>query len=81
MKVKLNKSQYNYLRENNILDAYKRNFKNYHEEDEDYDYSESDYFITYSFIWDNTKEGYNFWNEHGNKSKGLRSNELEIIEV
>lgn len=82
MKVKLNKSQYDYLKENNILNSYKINFKNYHteDEDEDFDFSNRDYFITPSFIWEKTEEGRAFWSEHNNKSYGLKNNDLYTIE-
>lgn len=80
MKVKLNKSQYDYLKENNILDSYKRSFKNYHSEDKDFDFSNNNYFITHSFVWDGTEEGHAFWKEHNNKSYGLKNNDLYTIE-
>ena len=82
MKVILNKAQYDYLKNNNILEQYKKNVKNApvfrFEED---DFSKFKTFISWSFNWKNTKEGNDFWYKHNLMSYELESNKLEIIEV
>ena len=82
MKVILNKAQYDYLKNNNILEQYKTNAKNApvfrFEED---DFSKFKTFISWSFNWRDTKEGNNFWHRHNLKSYGLESNELKFIEL
>ena len=83
MKITLNKAQYDYLKNNNILEQYKRNVKNATSEFdfEDEDFSKGSTFIGRSFSWKRTDEGYDFWYSHNLMSYVLESNELEIIEL
>lgn len=83
MKIILNKAQYDYLKNNNILEQYKKNVKNATIvfDFEDYDFSKGSSFIRRSFHWSDTKEGFCFWKGHDLISCGLESNEIEIIEV
>ena len=81
MKVILNKAQYDYLKNNNILEKYKTNIENNNSEVGDYDFSKVTTFISCSFIWGDTKEGNKFWHGHNLLSYGLESNELKFIEL
>lgn len=78
MNVVLNKAQYDYLKNNNILEQYKKNMKNYCSDDVDFSAERS--FINY-FTWDETEEGYDFWCGHDKKSKGLENNDLFTLEL
>lgn len=79
MQVILNRAQYQYLRDNGILEQYKTNIKN--DKDYDCDYSNSDYFINHSFKWSKTPEGHDFWRDHDSKSKNLKSLDLYTLEL
>lgn len=83
MKIVLNYAQYKYLRDNNLLEAYKRNTAKYHidvGEDDNCDYSDIN-FIGCSFTWIETPEGSDFWREHSAKSCNLKSVDLYTIEI
>lgn len=83
MKIVLNYAQYKYLRDNNLLEAYKRNTAKYHidvEEDDNCDYSDIN-FIGCAFAWIVTPEGSDFWKEHSAKSGNLKSVDLYTIEI
>ena len=79
MQVILNRAQYQYLRDNGILEQYKTNIKN--DKDYDCDYSNNDDFINHSFSWSGTPEGHNFWRDHDSKSKNLKTVDIYTMEL
>ena len=81
MKITLNKAQYDYLKENNILEQYKTNIKKYNIRNEDYDFSDKRTFIAHSFQWNLTKEGFRFWIEHNRKYLELTNKDLYTLEL
>ena len=81
MKITLNYSQYQYLKDNNILEQYKTNVKNDNSIDDEEDYSDDSNFIDSSFIWSDTPEGHDFWSDHDNKSEDLKSLDLYTLEL
>ena len=78
MNVVLNKAQYDYLKNNNILEQYKKNMKNYCSDDVDFSAERS--FIDY-FTWDETEEGFDFWKKYYTSSYNLRNNDLFTLEL
>lgn len=83
MKIVLNYAQYKYLKDNNLLEAYKRNTAEYCnkvEKDGNHDYSDIN-FIGCAFTWIVTPEGSDFWKEHSAKSGNLRSVDLYTLEL
>lgn len=78
MNVVLNKSQYDYLKNNNILEQYKKNMKNYWADD--LDFSEEGSFINF-FTWADTEEGFDFWKKHDDSSYELENNDLFTLEL
>lgn len=79
MQVILNRVQYQYLRDNGILEQYKTNIKN--DKDHDCDYSNISDFINHSFTWSDTPEGYDFWREHDSKSNKLKTVDIYTMEL
>lgn len=79
MQVILNRAQYQYLRDNGILEQYKTNIKN--DKDYDCDYSNNDDFINHSFAWSDTPEGRDFWRDHDSKSKNLKTVDIYTMEL
>lgn len=82
MKVILNYAQYQYLKDNDILEQYKKNvIADRIEHSCDFDFSKCSYFISPAFLWDITEEGNDFWNYHDNESMNLKSNDLYTLEL
>lgn len=82
MKVILNYAQYKYLKDNGILEQYKKNvIADRTEHPHDSDFSGHSYFIAPAFLWDNTEEGHDFWSDHDNKSMDLKSNDLYTLKL
>ena len=81
MKITLNKAQYLYLKDNDILEQYKTNVKNGNDDNDEEDYSDDSNFIDSSFKWSDTPEGYDFWNGHDNESEDLKSLDLYTLEL
>ena len=81
MKITLNYSQYQYLKDKGIWEQYKTNVKNGNDDDDEEDYSNDSNFIDSSFKWSNTPEGYDFWNDHDNESEDLKSLDLYTLEL
>ena len=79
MKITLNFEQYKYLKDNGILEQYKKNVKS--QRTKDNDYSNFCNFIDSSFLWDTTEEGDDFWRDHNNESTDLKSNDLYTLEL
>lgn len=79
MKITLNKAQYQYLKDNGILEQYKKNVKS--QRTKDGDYSDLCNFIDSSFLWETTEEGNDFWRDHDNESTDLKSNDLYTLEL
>lgn len=82
MKITLNFEQYKYLKDNGILEQYKKNvIADRIEHSCDFDFSKYSYFIAPAFLWDNTEEGNNFWYHHNNESLNLTSSDLYTLEL
>ena len=82
MKIILNYAQYQYLKDNGILEQYKKNvIADRTEHPHDSDFSGHSYFIAPAFLWDNTEEGHDFWYHHDNESMDLKSNDLYTLEL
>lgn len=82
MKVILNYAQYKYLKDNGILEQYKKNvIADRTEHPHDSDFSGHSYFIAPAFLWDNTEEGHDFWYHHDNESMDLKSNDLYTLKL
>lgn len=82
MKIILNFEQYKYLKDNGILEQYKKNvIADRIEHSCDFDFSKYSYFIAPAFLWDNTEEGNNFWYHHNNESLNLTSSDLYTLEL
>lgn len=81
MKITLNYSQYQYLKDNDILEQYKTNVKNSYVNDDEKDYSNDSNFIDSSFSWSDTPEGFDFWSDHGDESEDLKSLDLYTLEL
>lgn len=82
MKITLNKAQYLYLKDNDLLEKYKTNVKNsYGNDDDEEDYSNDSNFIDSSFSWSDTPEGFGFWSDHDDESEDLKSLDLYTLEL
>ena len=83
MKIILNYAQYKYLRDNDILDRYKKavNSISCSPPLTELNFSEYNNFLSVSFSWDNTEEGVKFWLDHDEKSKDLHHTDLYTLEI
>ena len=82
MIVILNYAQYQYLKDNDIFEQYKKNvIADRTEHPRDSDFSGCSYFIAPAFIWEDTEEGNEFWDNHNNESINLKSNDLYTLEL
>ena len=81
MKITLNYSQYQYLKDNDILEQYKTNVKKGNDDDDEEDYSNDSNFIDSSFSWSATPEGFGFWSDHDDESEDLKSLDLYTLEL
>ena len=83
MKIILNYEQYKYLKDNNLLEAYKRNTAEYCnkvEKDGNHDYSDIN-FIGCSFAWIGTPEGHDFWKKYEEGSMDLHHSDIYTFET
>ena len=82
MKLTLNYAQYQYLKENGLLE----HFKNALDSStlghlDEVDFLEDDNFIQTAFIWDKTDEGYAFWKNYSDGAKNLHHNDTYTLET
>lgn len=80
MIVILNYAQYQYLKENNILENYK-NALNFPDLDCTIDLSKDRNFLTRSFTWSMTVEGHDFWKKYEKGSMDLHHSDIYTFET
>lgn len=80
MIVILNYAQYQYLKENNILENYKNMLSLRHDTDV-LDFSKDCKFLLRSFPWSSTPEGHDFWKKYEEGSMDLHHSDIYTFET
>lgn len=80
MIVILNYAQYQYLKENNILENYKNIISSIYNFNV-LDFSEDSKFLLRSFPWSSTPEGHDFWKKYEKGSMDLYHSDIYTFET